>query len=208
MQYEIVLQSNAEMKNKVIFLDRDGVINKMVYQKEEGIIDTPFSGSQFELVEFVPKAISQLRTAGYKIIIISNQPGIAKGYYTKKTSEIIRKKMHSLLEKNEAKIDDEFYCFHHPHAKNLHYKKKCNCRKPNIGLIKKASKIHNIDIKHSYFIGDGIVDLEAATKAGCKSIFIGNINSTLSNILKTKNLKPIYIAHDLLEAVGYIIKET
>lgn len=195
------------MKNKAIFLDRDGVINKLIYQKEEGIIDTPFSESQFELVESVPTAISILRGMGFKIIIISNQPGIAKRYYTKNTFEIIRKKMHSLLEKNRSEIDDEFYCLHHPHAKNLNYRKKCNCRKPGIGLIKKASKIHNIDIENSYFIGDGIVDLQAAKRVGCKSIFIGNINSTLSNILRIKKLEPVYVAHDLFEAAKYIINE-
>ena len=90
----------------------------------------------------------------------------------------------------------------------MNYKKKCNCRKPGIELIKKASKIHNIDIKNSYFIGDGIVDLQAAKRAGCKSIFIGNINSTLSNVLRIKKLEPIYVAHDLLEAAKYIANET
>ncbi|MDE2588439.1 MAG: HAD family hydrolase [Patescibacteria group bacterium] len=194
------------MKNKTIFLDRDGVINKLVYHKEEGIIDTPFSESQFEIVNSVPQTISKLRNAGYKIIIISNQPGIAKKYYSSKTFEKICKKMHQELEKKKGMVDDEFYCFHHPDAKNPKFKKKCSCRKPKIGLIKKAARIHNIDIKNSYFVGDGIVDLQAAKKAGCKSIFVGNMSSGLSAILKEKKLKPVYIAHDLKEASKFILQ--
>lgn len=194
------------MKNKTIFLDRDGVINKLIYHREEGIIDTPFTESQFEIVESVPSAISKLRKAGYKIIIISNQPGIAKGYYTLNTFEKIRTKMRLVLEKKNAMVDDEFYCLHHPTAKNLKYRKRCDCRKPRIGLIKKASIRYNIDIKNSYFIGDSIVDLQAAKKAGCKSIFIGNVSSTLSEILKKKKLNPDYIAHNLKEASEFIIQ--
>jgi D-glycero-D-manno-heptose 1,7-bisphosphate phosphatase len=192
------------MKDKAIFLDRDGVINKLVYQKDEGIIDTPFSESQFEVIESVPAAILKLRKAGYKIIIVSNQPGIAKGYFTVKTFNRIRAKMRAILEKRKAMTDDEFYCLHHPAAKNPRYRKRCSCRKPGIGLIKKAVKAHNIDIKNSYFIGDGVVDLQAAKKAGCKSIFVGNVSSTLTTILKKKKLEPIYIAHDLKEATKFI----
>ena len=194
------------MKNRAIFLDRDGVINKLVYHGDEGIIDTPFTESQFEIVEFVPTAILTLQKAGYKIIIISNQPGIAKGYYTMKTFEKIRAKMRLVLKKKRTMIDDEFYCLHHPTAKKMKYRKRCTCRKPGIGLIRKASIIHNIDVKNSYFIGDGIVDLQAAKKAGCKSIFIGNVSSTLSEILKEKKLNPVYIAHDLKEASEFIIQ--
>lgn len=192
------------MKNKAIFLDRDGVINKLVYQKDEGIIDTPINESQFVMVEKVPESIFKLHSSGYKIIIISNQPGIAKGYFTQKTFKNISKKMHSIFKENKVVVEDEFYCFHHPSAKNLKYRMNCSCRKPGIGLIKKASRIYNIDLKNSYFIGDGIVDLQAAKRAGCKSIFIGNVSSTLTEILKEKKLKPTYIAHDLREATAFI----
>lgn len=194
------------MKNKAIFLDRDGVINKLVYQKEEGIIDTPFSESQLEVAESVPDAILKLRNAGYKIIIVSNQPGIAKGYYTKETFEKIQAKMRQILEKKGAIIDDEFYCLHHPDAKNSRYRKKCSCRKPGIGMITKATKTHKIDIKNSFFVGDGMVDLQAAKKIGCPSILIGNVNSTLTKILSEKKLEPVYIAHDLKEAAEFITR--
>lgn len=192
--------------NKAIFLDRDGVINNLIYFKEEGIIDTPFTEEQFELIKLVPEAISKLNSSEYKVIITSNQPGIAKGHYSEKTFEKICKKMNRVLSKKNATIDDEFYCLHHPHAKIEKYKKNCSCRKPKIGLLTKAIKKHNIDIKKSYFIGDGMVDIEAAKRVGCKSVYIGNLNSKLTRILEKRKLVPDMIAHDLYEAVNFILK--
>jgi len=112
--------------------------------------------------------------------------------------------MHNELGKRGKMIDGEYYCLHHPHAKLLQYRKNCTCRKPGIKLIKNCSKIHNLSLKKSYLIGDGLNDIIAAKKAGCKSIFIGNLNSTVSHLFKTHNLYPNYVAHDLLEAALYL----
>lgn len=176
----------------------------MVYVKEHGYVDTPSSPSQFKIINGVTKALATAKKLGYKIIIISNQPGIAKGYYNKKTFAAITEKMHSLLEDFGAVPDDEYYCFHHPNAKLSQYRKKCVCRKPGIGLIKKAAKMHDLDLEKCYFIGDGLVDMEAAKKAGCKSIFVGNINTTVTRLFDKKDIDPEYIARNLLDAVNYI----
>jgi len=185
---------------KAIFLDRDGVINDLVYLNEEGIIDSPFTVKQFKLIPKVPEAIKKLHSLGFKMILISNQPGIAKGHFSEETFKKICKKMNDLLLTKNSLLDDEFYCLHHPNAKVKKYKKKCNCRKPKTGLIKKATKLHNLDLKNSYFIGDGIVDMKVAKNIGCKSVFIGNVNSKLTKILKDKKIQPDFIAHDLYEA--------
>lgn len=185
-------------------MDRDGVINEMVYVKDFGFVDSPSSPEQFKIIKGVQRAIMILKELGYKVIIISNQPGIAKGYYNKKTFNEITKKMHAELLKSKVLVDDQFYCFHHPNAKIAKYRKKCSCRKPSIGLIKKASKIHHLDLNKSYFIGDGMVDMEAAKKAGCKSIFVGGINSIIADLFSKKNLSPDYVARDLLDAVYFI----
>ena len=192
------------MLNKAVFLDRDGIINEMVYSEEHGYVDTPSRTQQFKLINGVTKAIRIARALDYKIIIISNQPGIAKGYYDKATFGMMRKKMHKVLRKSHASVDDEFYCFHHPNAKIATYKKKCSCRKPSTGLIKKAIRIHNVDLKKSYFIGDGLVDMEAAKKANCRSIFVGNVNSTITALFKKKDIEPEYIARNLLDAMYFI----
>lgn len=176
----------------------------MVYVKEHGYVDTPSNPRQFKIIKGVVKALVIAKKLGYKIIIISNQPGIAKGYYSKKTFDAITKKMHSLLEGFDAVPDNEYYCFHHPNAKLSQYKKKCSCRKPSIGLIKKAAKTYDLDLKDCYFIGDGIVDMEAAKKAGCRSIFVGNINTAVTKLFDKKGIDPEYIASNLLDAVNYI----
>lgn len=192
------------MLNKAIFLDRDGIINEMIYLEDHGYVDAPSNPQQFRLINGTIKAIKIAKKLCYKIIIISNQPGIAKGYYDKETFDTIREKMHKILEKSDALIDDELYCFHHPNAKILKYKKKCSCRKPSIGLIKKAVRIHSIDLKKSYFIGDGLVDMEAAKKANCRSIFVGNVNSTITELFRKKDIQPEHIAHSLLDAMYFI----
>lgn len=192
------------MSDKAIFVDRDGVINEMVYIKEHGYVDTPSTPQQFKIIKGVTEAITKAKKMGYEIIIISNQPGIAKGYYSKKTFDAIRKKMHMILKRSKAKIDDEFYCLHHPNAKLIEYKKRCTCRKPGIGLLKMAIRKHDLDITSSFFIGDGIVDMEAAKKVGCRSIFIGNVNATITELFKRKKINPDYVARNLLDAVNFI----
>jgi D-glycero-D-manno-heptose 1,7-bisphosphate phosphatase len=192
------------LSNKAIFVDRDGVINEMIYVKEHGHVDTPSTPAQFKIIKGVAKAINLARKLGYKVIIISNQPGIAKGYYGKKIFDSITKKMHSELGKDNADVDAEFYCFHHPDAKLILYKKMCSCRKPRAGLVIRAALEYKLNLKNSYFIGDGIVDMEAAEKAGCKYIFVGNVNSTITRMFERKRVKPIFVARDLLDAIRFI----
>lgn len=195
---------SKKLLSNAIFLDRDGVINEMVYVPEHDFVDSPSKPSQFRLMKGVKKAIKILQNLNYKIIIISNQPGIAKGNYNKNTFDDIKSKMHSEFLKSKIVIDGEFYCLHHPNAKVKRFKKKCKCRKPEIGLIKQAKKRYNLNLKSSYFIGDGIVDMKAAKVAGCKSIFIGNVNSTISELFATKKCQPDYIFHNLLGASQFL----
>ena len=193
---------------KAVFIDRDGVINEMVYFQERGFVDSPFKPSQFVIIRGIPKALSLLKSLGYKTIIISNQPGIAKKHLTMQAFESIQKKMHKELKRYNAFIDDEFYCFHHPDSKIKKYRKICNCRKPKTQMIKDAVNKHNINIKKSYVIGDGIVDMEMAKKIKCKSIFVGNVNSTILKIFKERKLTPNFIASDLLRATNVIKKHS
>lgn len=189
---------------RAVFIDRDGVINEMAYFQDHGFVDSPFKLSQLRLINGVPKAISILNSMGFKVIIISNQPGIAKRKFTEQTFELIRKKMHEIINKQGGVIDDEFYCFHHPDSKIKKYKKHCNCRKPKPGLIEQAILKHNINVKKSFFVGDGIVDMIVAKKVRCASIFVGSLNSTLLTLFKEKKISPDYVVKDLLEATNII----
>lgn len=193
-------------KSKAIFLDRDGVINELVYFREEGISDSPNSADQFRLINGVGNALKNLKELGYKLIIISNQPGIVKGKYTLDEFSKIQQKMEWEIKQYNVILDDQFYCLHHPNAAIQEYQINCECRKPHTKLVLDAIKKHNIDIDKSFLMGDGMADMELAKKMNCRGIFIGNINSAISKLFKDKGMIPFYIAHDLHEASEYINK--
>jgi len=188
------------MKDKAVFLDRDGVINELIYYKELGIIDSPFTVKQFRFFPDIDKAIKKFRKLGFKTIIVSNQPGIAKKNYTIETFEKIREKMKKELKKKGAEIDFEYYCFHHPEGKIKKFRKICNCRKPKPGLLLSAAKEHNIDLSKSWMIGDGITDIQAGVSAGCKTILIGRMKCELCKIMEEKGVKPDFVAPNLYKA--------
>jgi D-glycero-D-manno-heptose 1,7-bisphosphate phosphatase len=139
------------MPIKTIFLDRDGVINKEVnylYKIED-----------FEFIEGIFKACLHYQNLGYKIIIITNQSGISRGYYDESDFEKITKWMLNQFEKNNINILDVFHCPHGPDS-------ICECRKPKPGMLLKAKTKHNIDMKKSWMIGDKENDIKAANNAG------------------------------------------
>jgi D-glycero-D-manno-heptose 1,7-bisphosphate phosphatase len=193
------------MKNKAVFLDRDGVINEVIYHKEMGIIDSPFTVEQFKLLPKVAEAINIFHDLGFRVIIVSNQPGMAKYHFSIDVFEKIREKMNTELKKDDAEVDAEYYCFHHPYATVKKYKKICNCRKPKPGMLQKAAEEHNIDLSKSWMIGDGIIDIAAGQTAGCKTILIGRMKCDLCKIMEDENVKPDYIKPNLYKA-SLIIK--
>lgn len=193
-------------KNKAVFLDRDGVINELVITAEEGFVDSPNSAKQFRLICGVEKALQIFKKMGYMLILVSNQPGIAKGQYDIKEFNKIKEKMEKKLARYKIEIDGQYYCLHHPNAKIAKYRKKCKCRKPKTKLFFDAVTEHDIDYKKSFFIGDGLADMLLAKKVNCKAIFIGNVNYIITKLFHEKHIIPSYIAHDLLEAANHIKK--
>jgi D-glycero-D-manno-heptose 1,7-bisphosphate phosphatase len=194
------------MKNRAVFLDRDGVINEIVYHREMGIIDSPFTIEQFKLLPQVNEAISKIHRLGYITVLISNQPGIAKKKYDIKTFNKIRQKMRDELAKYGVGIDAEYYCLHHPNGKISKYTKVCDCRKPKPGLIIRAAKDLNIDLSKSWLIGDGITDIQAGKAAGCKTIIISQMKCDICKLMEEKKIKPDFIAPNLYNAVLIIEK--
>ena len=196
-----------KMNSKAIFLDRDGVINEVVYHKEMGLVDSPSSTDQFKLIVDVGKAINKFHENGFKVILVSNQPGLAKGKYTLEVFEAIKEKMREELAKYGAKLDGEYYCLHHPEAKIPDYLKICDCRKPKPGLILQAAKDHNIELSKSWMIGDGINDIKAGQAAGCKTILLGIMKCDLCKRMEDENVKPDFIASNLYNATFITEKE-
>ncbi len=196
-----------KMKQKAVFLDRDGVINEVVYHQEMGILDSPFTAEQLKILPDVGKAINLLHKQGFKVIIISNQPGLAKAHFTLNTFKKMQQKMITELKKQKAFVDAEYYCFHHPHGTVASYTKTCTCRKPKPGMVRSAAKKHNIDLSQSWMIGDGIIDIQAGQAAGCKTILIGRMKCDLCKRMDDEDVKPEYIVPNLYKAALIITKE-
>lgn len=168
----VVQAKNLHNKQKAIFLDRDGTINKYV-----GFLRNI---DEFELIDGVSEAIKRINQSGFLAIVVTNQPVIARGEVTWDELNEIHKKMETLLGKAGAYIDGLYICPHHPDkgfkGEVPEYKVDCNCRKPKPGMLIQAAKDFNIDLSQSYMIGDSNRDIEAGNSAGCKESIILETN--------------------------------
>lgn len=177
-----VSAKNLFRKQKAVFVDRDGTINKHVGFLKK--ID------QFELIDGVAEAFREINKLGYLIIVVTNQPVIARGDVSIEELEMIHMKMETLLGQKGAYIDGLYYCPHHPdkgfEGERPEYKVECSCRKPKPGLILQAAAKYNIELKESWMVGDGINDIAAGRNAGCKTAYIGT--SEMENTLSYKNM--------------------
>lgn len=164
-----VVGKNLRNKQKAVFLDRDGTINKYV-----GFLR---SIDEFELIDGVAEAIQKINAKGYLAIIITNQPVIARGEVSFNELEEIHNKMETLLGNEGAYLDAIYYCPHHPHkgyqGECPELKIDCECRKPKPGMLLKAASDFNIDLSLSWMIGDGESDIRAGQNAGCRTALIG-----------------------------------
>jgi D-glycero-D-manno-heptose 1,7-bisphosphate phosphatase len=198
---------NSKQNGKAVFLDRDGVINALVYHQEQGIIDSPFTVEQFGLLPHAGEAVRKLREMGYKLVLVSNQPGIAKGHLTGEVFEKIREKMEKELARDDAFLDAQYYCFHHPEAVLENMRVACGCRKPRPGLLLKAAEEMQLDLSRSWMIGDGLTDIQAGKSAGARTILIGKMKCELCHYLQEDGNSPEAVCADLLEATGVIENE-
>jgi len=174
------------MTNRAVFLDRDGTMAKDVHYCRRP--------EDFELLPNTAKAVRLLNEHGFRVIVITNQSGIARGYFTEETLAEIHQKMKRELSKEGAWVDDVCYCPHHPDD-------NCDCRKPKPKLVFDAVKEHNIDLEKSFVVGDLQMDIGLGKAVGCRSILIGD--PPLANGEKAK---PDAVAADLLEAAQTILK--
>ncbi len=181
-----------------MFLDRDGVINDLIYDPKEGTVGTPLRTRDLRVFDYAGTTIKSLQDLGYKVILISNQPGVAKRQLTYREFLKMQKKIQQELK--GAKLDAEYYCMHHPSALILKYKKNCDCRKPKPGLFFMAAKDLKIDLERSYYIGDSLVDVKAGHAAGVKTILIAHITDFLTRIIESEKAEPDYVIPSLKDA--------
>lgn len=186
MDYEKgkVVGKNLKNKQKAIFLDRDGTINKYV-----GFLRNI---ADFELIDGVTEAIRKINKSGYLAIVVTNQPVIARGELSFDELEEIHNKMETLLGEEGAYLDAIYYCPHHTHrgyeGERIELKINCDCRKPKPGMLLKAAEEFNIDLSQSWMAGDSENDIKSGINAGCKTALIGTDNGNYGQNVTKKSL--------------------
>jgi len=182
---------------KACFLDRDGVL----------IVDKNYlhDVSQVELEPGAAEAVRLLNRNGYQVVVVSNQSGVARGYFTEAKVREVNQYIHRLLEADGARIDGWYFCPHHPKGTVPEYTVKCDCRKPEPGLLLRAAKELDLDLQASYMIGDKVSDVEVGNRAGCRAgILVMTGQAEDIPVDQRKHLR--YIADNLLEAVKLLLK--
>ena len=179
-----IAAKNLKNKQKAIFLDRDGTINKYV-----GFLRNI---DDFELMDGVAEAIRKINESGYLAIVVTNQPVIARGEVSFEELEEIHNKMETLLGKEGAYLDAIYYCPHHPHkgyeGERPELKIDCECRKPKPGMLLTAAEDFNIDLSRSWMVGDGENDIKAGINAGCKTVLLSNGNESYGQTVTATSL--------------------
>ena len=179
---------------RAVFLDRDGTINiekEYLYQIAE-----------FEFIPGAGEAIRLLNQAGILVVVVTNQSGVARGYYTEDDVENLHRHVDRVLERSGAHVDAWLYCPHHSAGRGS-YALPCSCRKPLPGMLQKAAEIHDIDLDDSFMVGDKLADIEAGLAAGCRTILVRTgYGADEEQYVGAQTI----VCDDLLSAVKYLLK--
>jgi D-glycero-D-manno-heptose 1,7-bisphosphate phosphatase len=191
-------------KQSAVFLDRDGTINE-----EVGYLD---SIDKLNLFANTAEAIRMINENGMKAVVITNQSGVAKGYFTEEFVGEVHRRIQEMLQKRGAFIDAFYYCPHHQTEGIGVYLQSCTCRKPEAGMLVQASRDLGINLRRSYTVGDMFKDIQVARVVGAKGILVktGYGITTIEKDLtsdSSKTCQPSYIAEDILDAVKWIIND-
>jgi D-glycero-D-manno-heptose 1,7-bisphosphate phosphatase len=187
------------VKRPAVFLDRDGTINE-----EMGYVNHP---SRFVLLPHSAKALRLLNQEGFLAIVVSNQSGVARGYFPETLVHEINDQMRSVLKMEGARVDAIYYCPHHPSGSVPSYRMTCHCRKPSTGLIQLACDHYEIDMDRSFVIGDRLTDMEMARNAGLRGVLVktGYGMGEMEYVFSRGMVEPDFVAADLLEGVKWIL---
>lgn len=173
---------------RAVFLDRDGVLNRAIVR--DGKPYTPSGIAELEILPGVPQALARLRAAGFQLIVVTNQPDVARGTQTRETVEAINAILHAQLP-----LDDIRVCFHDDQD-------RCRCRKPQPGLLQTAAQEKSLDLTASFMVGDRWRDIEAGRRAGCRTVLIDN------GYHEAEHSPPHMRLHSLAEAADWILGQT
>lgn len=187
------------MKRRACFIDRDGTISE-----EVGYVNHP---SRYRVFPYSAEAVRILNEAGWLAILVTNQAGVARGYFTEDLIAAVHDVLKLELKAKGAHLDAIYYCAHHPSVGELPYRFDCDCRKPKPGLILHAAAEFDIDLQQSWMIGDRYSDIELARNAGTQSAFVlsGYGRGEWEYQRAAWKYQPDLVAEDLLEAVRKIV---
>lgn len=188
------------MARPAVFLDRDGTMIEDV-----GYLSRP---SQVHWFSFTVDAIALLNRAGFLVCVTTNQSGIGRGHYTEEQLQAIHRQMAAHLENGGAVVDDWFYCPHHPMADIEVYRSICACRKPEPGMIRQACERFDIDLARSFVIGDKLLDVESAVRAGARGILV-RTGYGEEIVRAHQGHVPVaaHVADDLMAAISWVLQE-
>jgi D-glycero-D-manno-heptose 1,7-bisphosphate phosphatase len=182
-----------------VFLDRDGTINEQM-----GYINHI---SRFHLLPGAAEAIQLLNDNRIPVIVVSNQSGLARGYFSRELLDAVHEKMERLLAEQGARVDGVYFCPHHPEAAKEEFRRHCSCRKPGTGMLEQAAKEMNLDLQHSFLVGDRWTDLRCAAKAGCTPVLVltGYGRGDYRFVGPGQDVQPEFVGEDLLQAATWIV---
>ncbi len=188
------------MKRRAIFMDRDGTISE-----EVGYVNHI---SRYRLLPGSTEAIRLAREGDFLAVVVTNQAGVARGYFPESLVRQVHEKLGSLVRDAGADLDAIYYCPHHPHEGEPPYRRDCDCRKPKPGLIERAARDLGIDLSRSYIVGDSWIDIEAGARAGVPGVLVmtGYGRGLLEHQRHRLRSEPSHIAEDLLRAVRWILE--
>jgi len=184
-----------------VFIDRDGCINEDI-----GYVSRP---ADLAIYPSAAEAIRLVNESGMKAIVITNQSGIARGIYSENTLRLIHERLRHELAEQGARVDAIYYCPHHPRIGDARYRRLCDCRKPQPGMLLRAAREHAVELSESFVIGDKASDVNLATNAGARGVLVltGYGRETYQNP-ESWPCKPAFVAEDLLGAVRLILDTT
>lgn len=192
--------------NRAVFLDRDGVLNDLEYNPDEGRICSPLSAKQLRVHPYAGDSVKKIKELGFKAILVSNQPGVAKRQLTFSEFEKMNAMVREELARRGGSLDGEYYCLHHPDALLKKYRADCDCRKPKPGLLLRAAKENGLDMRASFFVGDALDDVKAGKAAGCKTILLGHVTTFLTRMMEEEDAQPDYVLPSLKHVPGLLAR--
>ena len=186
------------MTSKAVFLDKDGPL----------IEDVPYNVNpdRIRLAEGAYKSLRLLQDRGYQLFVVTNQSGVARGFFEEQNLQQVRNKIIELLASAGIFLTDFYYCPHHPHGKVSKYAVDCFCRKPQPGMLYRAALEHDVNLAESWMVGDILYDIEAGNQAGCRTVLIDNGHETEWEV--TPRREPEFTVGNLESAARVIVWES